>query len=29
MIYTPELIKSIAPSVFATSASDKLSNKYV
>jgi hypothetical protein len=29
MIYTPELIKSIAPSVFATSASPKLSEKYV
>ena len=29
MIYTPELIKSIAPSVFATSASPKLSGKYV
>ena len=28
MIYTPELIKSIAPSIFATSASNKLSNKY-
>jgi len=29
MIYTPELIKSIAPSVFATQASEKLSDKYV
>lgn len=29
MIYTPELIKSVAPSIFATSASNKLSNKYV
>ena len=29
MIYTPELIKSVAPSVFATSASNKLSDKYV
>ena len=29
MIYTPELIKSVAPSVFATSASSKLSDKYV
>ena len=29
MIYTPELIKSIAPSVFATQPSEKLSNKYV
>jgi hypothetical protein len=29
MIYTPELIKTVAPSVFATSASNKLSNKYV
>lgn len=28
MIYTPELIKSIAPSVFATEPSDKLTNKY-
>ena len=29
MIYTPELIKSIAPSVFATQPSEKLSDKYV
>ena len=29
MIYTPELIKSVAPSIFATSASNKLSDKYV
>jgi len=29
MIYTPELIKSIAPSVFATQPSEKLSNRYV
>ena len=28
MIYTPELIKSIAPAVFATSPSPKLTNKY-
>ena len=28
MIYTPELIKEVAPSIFATSYSDKLSNKY-
>jgi hypothetical protein len=28
MIYTPELIKSIAPSVFATSASNKMSERY-
>ena len=28
MIYTPELIKSIAPAVFATSPSSKLTNKY-
>jgi len=29
MIYTPELIKSEAPSVFATSPSPKMSDKYV
>jgi hypothetical protein len=29
MIYTPEIIKEIAPSVFATSPSLKMSNKYV
>jgi hypothetical protein len=29
MIYTPELIKTIAPSVFATKPSEKLSDKYV
>ena len=29
MIYTSELIKSIAPSVFATEPSEKLSDKYV
>ena len=29
MIYTPELIKEVAPSVFATSPSPKLSNRYV
>jgi hypothetical protein len=29
MIYTPELIKSIAPSVFATKPSETLSDKYV
>ena len=29
MIYTPELIKEIAPSVFATSPSSKMSNRYV
>ena len=28
MIYTPELIKSIAPSVFATEPSSKMTNKY-
>lgn len=28
MIYTPEIIKSVAPSVFATSPSQKMSNKY-
>ena len=28
MIYTPELIKSIAPAVFATSPSPKMTNKY-
>lgn len=28
MIYTPELIKSIAPSVFATEPSTKMTNKY-
>jgi len=28
MIYTPELIKSIAPAVFATSPSSKMTNKY-
>jgi hypothetical protein len=28
MIYTPELIKSTAPSVFATSASPKMTDKY-
>lgn len=28
MIYTPELIKSIAPAVFATSASPKMTSKY-
>ena len=28
MIYTPELIKSIAPAIFATSPSPKLTNKY-
>jgi len=28
MIYTPELIKSLAPAVFATSPSSKLTNKY-
>jgi hypothetical protein len=29
MIYTPEIIKEIAPSVFASSPSPKMSNKYV
>ena len=29
MIYTPEFIKEIAPSVFASSPSPKMSNKYV
>lgn len=29
MIYTPELIKEVAPSVFATSPSPKVSSKYV
>ena len=29
MIYTPELIKEVAPSVFATSPSSKVSDKYV
>lgn len=29
MIYTPELIREIAPSVFATSPSEKMSNRYV
>jgi len=29
MLYTPELIKTIAPSVFATQPSEKLSDKYV
>lgn len=29
MLYTPELIKSTAPSVFATSPSQKMSDKYV
>jgi hypothetical protein len=28
MIYTPELIKSTAPSIFATSPSSKMTNKY-
>ena len=28
MIYTPELIKSIAPSVFATEPSSKMTKKY-
>jgi hypothetical protein len=28
MIYTPELIKSVAPAVFATSPSPKMTNKY-
>jgi hypothetical protein len=28
MIYTPEMIKEVAPSVFATSPSKKLSNRY-
>ena len=28
MLYTPELIKKAAPSVFATEPSNKLSNKY-
>jgi hypothetical protein len=28
MIYSPELIKSLAPAIFATSPSQKMSNKY-
>ena len=28
MIYTPEIIKSVAPAVFATAPSPKMTNKY-